>query len=149
MGPVVINGQTTLNAAQEIVWKVLQDPDALKNAIPGCDELTEIEPDTYKATLKLGVAAVRGTYVARVQVADQVAPSQYRLRINGSGGTGFVDVDGTVRLTATGSDTTAVEYEFDVNVGGTIAGVGQRMLSGVAKFMMGEFVKSMEKQIPK
>ncbi len=145
---MILNGQVELKAAQDVVWNVLLDPNALQQAIPGCEELVEVEPDKYQANLKLGIAAVRGAYQARVQVSDRVPTDRYRLRIEGSGGPGFVQIDGTVRLSQQGGDSTLVQYEYDVKVGGTIAAVGQRVLGGVAKFMMGEFFKAMQNRLP-
>ncbi len=144
----MLNGKVELQAAQDVVWKVLLDPNSLKQAIPGCEELVELEPDHYQANLKLGIAAVRGAYQARVQVSDQYPNEQYRLRIEGSGAPGFVNIDGTIRLAAQGDASTMVEYDYDVKVGGTIAAVGQRVLGGVAKYMMGEFFKAMRNQLP-
>ena len=145
---MVLNGQVELNAPQDVVWSVLLDRNALQKSIPGCQELVEVAPDSYEANLKLGIAAVRGNYQARVQVSDQVPTDHYRLRIEGSGGPGYVQIDGTIQLAPQGGASTLVQYEYEVKVGGTIAAVGQRVLGGVAKFMMGEFFKAMRSQLP-
>lgn len=133
-------------AGRDAVWSVLQDPDALRQSIPGCEQLEKVAEDEYHATLKLGIAAIKGTYTAEVRLADKRPPESYRLIINGQGGPGFVQVDGVLQLQEEGTGTRVV-YRFDVQVGGLIAAVGQRMLGGIAKMLMGEFFKGMQRQV--
>lgn len=144
---MIVEGQVTFDAPQETVWRVLLDPAALKAAIPGCESLTATAEDEYDAALKLGVAAIKGNYAAKVKVVDKQPPESYRLSVSGSGGPGFVNVEGRMKLAADGGRT-AVDYHFDIQVGGMVAAVGQRMLGGVAKMMMGEFFKALQKQLP-
>jgi carbon monoxide dehydrogenase subunit G len=143
---VIVEGEVVFPAPQERVWDLILDPQALKNAIPGCESMTEVGPDQYEAALKLGIAAIKGNYSAQVKVSDKTPPEGYRLTISGSGGPGFVNVDGHLKLVPQDAQT-RVDYRFDVQVGGMIAAVGQRMLGGVAKMMMGEFFKGLQKQL--
>jgi carbon monoxide dehydrogenase subunit G len=145
---VVVEGRVDFAAGRETVWDLLQDPAALQRAIPGCQSLEAAGPDSYRAALKLGIAAVRGDYAAEVTMAERQRPESFRLKINGQGGPGFVNVDGLLHLAENGSDATRVDYRFDVQIGGVIAAVGQRMLGGVAKMMLGEFFKGLQKQLP-
>jgi carbon monoxide dehydrogenase subunit G len=144
---MIVEGQVIFDAPRETVWNLLLDPEALRAAIPGCESMAESGPDQYDAALKLGIAAIKGNYTAQVRVAEKRPPESYRLSISGSGGPGFVNVDGRLDL-APQDGKTAVDYRFDVQVGGMIAAVGQRMLGGVAKMMMGEFFKGLQKQLP-
>jgi carbon monoxide dehydrogenase subunit G len=143
---LVVEGQVAFAAGRETVWSVLQDPDALRQSIPGCEKLEREGEDRYQATLKLGIAAVKGTYTAEVRLADKQAPESFRLVISGQGGPGFVNVDGVMQLREEGPGT-RVDYRFDVQVGGLIAAVGQRMLGGIAKMLLGEFFKGMQRQV--
>ncbi len=139
-----VEGQVTYAAPTERVWQVLRDRDALAQAIPGCESLEETGPGSYHAMLKLGIAAVKGSYTAEVTVSDERAPGHYRLKISGQGGPGFVNMEGDVDLSPQGEQT-AVAYKFDVQVGGMIAAVGQRMLGGVGRMLAGDFFKAMQK----
>ncbi|HVB09845.1 MAG TPA: carbon monoxide dehydrogenase subunit G [Bacillota bacterium] len=138
-----VEGQVTFAATPDRVWQVLRDRDALKKAIPGCETLQETGPGRYQAALKLGIAAVKGSYTAEVSITEERAPSHYRLKIAGQGGPGFVNMEGDVDLSPAGAQT-AVGYKFDVQVGGVIAAVGQRMLGGVGKMLAADFFKAMQ-----
>lgn len=131
-----VEGQYTINAPIERVWECLQDPAGLQACIPGCEKLEARGDDSYEATLKVGVAAVKGTYQGKVTIADKEPPRRYRMLVEGSGGPGFVRGEAVIELSASSPDTTVVQVKGDGQVGGTVAGVGQRMLGGVAKMLM-------------
>jgi carbon monoxide dehydrogenase subunit G len=114
------------------------DPDALRECVPGCESLEPSGPDEYQANLKVGVAAIRGSYKGKVSIVEKQEPNSYRLRVEGSGGPGFVRGEALITLEPDGEATTVV-VDADGQVGGTVAGVGQRMLGGVAKMLMDQF----------
>jgi uncharacterized protein len=143
---VKVEGSYTFNAPRERVWSVLLNPDALKNCVPGCESLSPTGPDQYEATMKVGVAAIRGSYKGNIRIADKTEPSQYTLQVEGKGGPGFVRGTALVELVDQGG-TTLVNVHGDGQVGGTVAGVGQRMLGGVAKMLMGQFFDCLNKQL--
>ena len=131
-----VEGQYTINAPIERVWAYLMDPAGLQQCIPGCETLEPRGEDAYEATLKVGVAAVKVTYQGKVAIVDQEAPHRYRMLVEGSGGPGFVRGEARVELSAVQEGVTLVAVKGDGQVGGTVAGVGQRMLGGVAKMLM-------------
>jgi carbon monoxide dehydrogenase subunit G len=88
--------------------------------------------------MKVGVAAIKGTYKGKVAIVEKEEPRAYTLQIEGSGGPGFVKGSARISLEAEG-DGTNVKVEGDGQVGGMLAGVGQRMLPGVAKMLMNQF----------
>jgi carbon monoxide dehydrogenase subunit G len=143
---VKISGQYTLDAPREKVWAFLMNPEAIAKVMPGCEQLEETAPDTYKATLKLGIAAVKGTYIGSVQLSDKTSPTHYRMLIDGSGAPGFVKGEATVDL-AEQDDKTVLGYDADVQVGGLIANVGQRMIGGVAKLIINQSLKKLEEEL--
>jgi uncharacterized protein len=137
-----IEGSADIPAPRDKVWAAFLDPDILAQALPGCEKLEAIGPNEYKATMKVGVAAIKGTFEGKVKLSDLEPPDRYRMAVEGSGGPGFVrgaagmqmsDVDGG----------TKVSYDADVQVGGLIASVGQRMLGGVTKMMLDQFFTRM------
>ncbi|PYM89778.1 MAG: carbon monoxide dehydrogenase [Candidatus Rokuibacteriota bacterium] len=137
-----LEGSYDVRAPRSKVWAAFLDPEILRQAIPGCEKLELIGNDEYKATLKIGVAAVKGTFEGKVRLSDKNAPDSYRLAAEGSGGPGFVRADTLITLSDADGGT-RVSYSADVQVGGLIAGVGQRMLGGVSKMMADQFFNRM------
>ena len=88
-----LEGSYDVKAPRPKVWNAFLDPDTLRQAIPGCEKLDLIGPDEYKATLKIGVAAVKGTFEGKVRLLDKTPPESYRLSAEGSGGPGFIRAD--------------------------------------------------------
>jgi len=133
-----IEGAHDIPAPRQKVWEAFLDPERLRQAIPGCEKLEALGNDEYKATLKVGVGGVKGTFEGKVRLRDKKAPESYRLAAEGSGGPGFVRGDTVITLSDIEGGT-HVAYSADVQVGGLIAGVGQRMLGGVSKMMADQF----------
>jgi carbon monoxide dehydrogenase subunit G len=133
-----VAGQATLHAPAERVWAALNDPAVLVRTIPGCQRLAATGPDAYEMTVTAGVASIKGSYAGTVRLTDLQPPSSFVLRAAGAGGPGTVSADVTVRL-AERDGVTQLDYDADAVVGGVIGGVGQRMLTGVAKKLAGEF----------
>jgi carbon monoxide dehydrogenase subunit G len=141
-----MNGQHTLNAPRDKVWAFLMNPEAIAKVMPGCEQLEEVAPDTYRATLKLGIAAVKGTYTGSVKIFDKIPPTHYRVAIDGSGTPGFVKGEATIDLQEH-ADKTMLTYDADTQVGGLIANVGQRMISGVAKLIINQSLKKLDDEL--
>lgn len=137
-----LEGSYDVSAPRQKVWDAFLDPRQLKKAIPGCEKLEALGDDEFKATLKIGVAAVKGTFEGKVRLSDKKKPDSYRLAAEGSGGPGFMKADTVITLTDIEGGT-RVSYSADVQVGGLIAGVGQRMLGGVSKMMADQFFNKM------
>jgi carbon monoxide dehydrogenase subunit G len=133
-----VEGAYTFPGSPEQVWDLLLDPESLRQCIPGAETLTETSPDHWDAVLKVGVAAIKGTYKGKVAIVEKQPPTMYTLQVEGSGGPGFVKGSAKISLEGNG-DTTSVKVEGDGQVGGMLAGVGQRMLPGVAKMLMNQF----------
>lgn len=133
-----ISGTADLAAPPATVFEALNDPAVLAATIPGCRALQQVSPDVYAMTVTAGVASVKGTYEGRVTLSDQEPPRSFRLRATGSGAPGSVDATVDVRLMEQDGGT-RLEYDADAVVGGMVGGVGQRMLTGVARRMAGQF----------
>jgi uncharacterized protein len=139
-----IAGTATVQAPVEAVYAALQDPRVLVRTIPGCERLEQVGEDAYTMTVTAGVASVRGTYAGDVRLTDHQAPHAFRLKANGSGTPGTVTADVTVQLSPGDNGTTVIAYDADAVVGGMIGGVGQRLLTTVAKRTAGEFFTAVE-----
>jgi carbon monoxide dehydrogenase subunit G len=142
-GAVKVTGSATLNASRDDVWRALNDPAVLVRTIPGCLQLEEVGPDSYRMTITAGVASIKGTYQGDVSLTDQQQPGSFMLRASGAGAPGTVSADVKVSLAET-DGVTRLDYDADAVVGGMIGGVGQRVLSGVAKKTAGEFFQAVD-----
>jgi carbon monoxide dehydrogenase subunit G len=138
-----IEGTVILHAPRERVWQVLTTPEILIRCMPGCERLEEVGGGEYEVVLTVGIAAVKGMYTGRIRLSDLTPPDHYRMDVDGKGKTGFVRGGGTIDLVE-GDGVTTLTYQGDVAVGGTIASVGQRMVQGAAKLMVGQFFTALE-----
>jgi carbon monoxide dehydrogenase subunit G len=137
-----IEGSADIPAPREKVWAAFLDPNILAQALPGCEKLEAIGENEYKATMKVGVAAIKGTFEGKVKLSDLEPPNRYRMAVEGSGGPGFVRGEAGMQMSDVDGGT-KVSYDADVQVGGLIASVGQRMLGGVTKMMLDQFFTKM------
>ncbi len=138
-----IEGSYTFKASRERVWDLLLDPKIMAQCMPGCEGLEEVGPDQYEATMKIGIAAVKGTYKGKVSIKEKQAPLHYVLSGEGSGGPGFIQGEMAMDLDEKNGET-VLRYSADAKVGGLIAGVGQRMIGGISKVIVEQFFKKME-----
>jgi uncharacterized protein len=133
-----LKGRYVFNAPPARAWELLMDTTAIAACLPGCRELRDLGEDRYQAELVVALAAVTGNYGATVAIEDKVAPDSYRLVVQGTGRSGFVRGRAAIRLDPV-PDGTAVEVDAQVEVGGLIARVGQRLLDSVARTTMNQF----------
>ena len=141
-----IAGTHELHAPRERVFAALIDPDVLQRCIPGCESLEKSGDDVYVATMKAGIGPVKGTFKGNVQLQDMRPPEHYRMTVDGKGGPGFVKGSGNFNLAET-NGATLITYEGEMQVGGVIAGVGQRMIEAAAKMLAAQFFKALESEI--
>ena len=128
------------------VFAALVDPVVLRRCIPGCESLTATGPDAYAATLRIGVAGLKGTYSGKTAIRDQQPPDSLTLSFEGKGGPGFVRGTAAIVLSADG-DATRVACEADVQVGGLIAAVGSRLVDAAAKKLADDFFKQLSREL--
>ena len=138
-----IEGTHELRAPRERVYAALTDPEVLRRCIPGCESLEKTGENSYAATLKSGVGAIKGVFKGTVRLEDMRPPEHYRIVVDGKGGPGFVKGSGDFDL-AERNGVTVITYSGELQVGGTIAGVGQRMIQGAAKMMASQFFTALE-----
>jgi hypothetical protein len=141
-----IHGTLQISAARDRVFAALIDPQILQYCIPGCESLEKSGDNTYVATMKAGVGSVKGTFKGNVRLEDIHPPSHYRMIVDGKGGPGFVKGTGEFDLSESDAQTSIV-YTGDMQVGGVIASVGQRMIEAAAKMLAAKFFGELEKQI--
>ena len=134
--------QFDANAAK--VWAALTDPKSLEQCIPGCEGLKHQGNNVYEADLTVGVGPIRGKYHAKISMQDQVQNRSFRLVVQGTGATGFVNGDALITLEEINGKTT-VTVDADSQAGGPIMRVGQRMMGSVGKMMMDRVFSCIQK----
>ena len=141
-----LDGSAVLAAAPEQVWSVLTDPAVLARTIPGVESLQQVGEDSYTMVVSAGVGAVRGKYAGEVRLSDLSFPTSYVMHASGSGGPGSVRATVQIGLAPVGAGT-ELTWSADAVVGGPVAGVGQRMISGVAKRLAGQFFGAIDAEL--
>jgi len=136
-------GEHTFSASRDTVWKFLLDPETLRQCLPGCEKLEATGPDEFNATMKIGVAMIRGTFNGSVKITDKQEPERYTMAVEGSGPQGQVSGVGTLELVEQDGKT-VVKYKGDANVRGTLARVGARVMQPAAKMIVGQFFGCLE-----
>lgn len=143
-----LNGEVTLPAPPEAVYATLTTPEGLLKTMPGLKTLTPDGPGRYQAVMEIGVSAVRGRYTGVMEIRDPDPPRRYRLWIQGQGPGAFVTVDLAVRLEpdAGNASFTHLRHEGQAQVGGTLAGVGQRVVGSVASMILQQFFQAVGRE---
>ena len=141
-----IEGTQELNAPRDRVYAALIDPEVLQRCIPGCESLEKTGEDSYAATLKAGIGPIKGVFKGNVRLEEMRSPEHYRIVVDSKGGPGFVKGAGDFDLEESDGKT-IIRYSGELQVGGPIAGVGQRMIQGAAKMLASQFFGSLEKEV--
>jgi len=139
---VKLEGSHQLDAARERVYRALVDPEVLQRCIPGCERLEKTAENTFAATIRAGVGSIKGVFNGTARLEDLREPEHLRIVVDGKGTPGFLKGSGDLDLEPA-ENGTKVTYSADVQVGGTIASVGQRMIQGTAKMMATQFFTSL------
>ena len=142
-----LDGSAVLHGSPDDVWRALTDPAVLARTIPGCLALERVGEDSYRMDVSVGVGAVKGTYAGEVHLTDQERPTSYVMHASGAGAPGQVRATVTIELAPDGDSATVLTYSADAVVGGPVAGVGQRMITGVAKRMAAQFFTAVDAEL--
>ena len=138
-----MNDSQRIPASKDKVWAALNDPDILKQCIPGCQSLEMNNPNEMTATVVLRVGPVKATFGGKVTLSDLDPPNSYRISGEGNGGiAGFARGGATVKLSAESADVTILSYEVDAQIGGKLAQLGSRLIDSTAKKLAGQFFAS-------
>jgi carbon monoxide dehydrogenase subunit G len=141
-----IEGTQKIDASRERIFAALVDPAVLQKCIPGCEQMEKTSENQYNAKLTAGVGPVKGVFTATVSLQEIVPPEHYKIVVEGKGQPGFVKGSGELRL-KDADGATEIQYTGEVNVGGLIASVGQRMLQATANMLTGRFFKALESEV--
>ncbi|PKA99894.1 2-furoyl-CoA dehydrogenase large subunit [Flavobacteriaceae bacterium MAR_2009_75] len=142
-----INGNYTLNVTPKNFWQMVMDPEVLEKVTPGIKELKEQSPDNYEAISEVKVGPVRGNFKGNLSIKDKVEEERCTLVVDQKSKMGNVVAEIVMTLAPTGDSQTEVKYTGEAKMSGTLASMGQRIMSGVVSTLSKQFFKSMEAEI--
>ncbi|MCP4318443.1 MAG: carbon monoxide dehydrogenase subunit G [Hyphomicrobiales bacterium] len=137
-----MNGEERIAASRDVVWAALNDPEILRQCIPGCQSLEMTSDNEMSATVKLKVGPVSATFKGAVTLENINPPESYTISGEGKGGiAGFAKGGADVVLREDGADT-ILSYDVKAQVGGKIAQLGSRLIDSTSKKLAGQFFTS-------
>lgn len=134
-----LSDEIRISAPRDVVYRALNDPDILRECIPGCEELIQNSPEDLEAKVVLKIGPVKARFAGEVTLDTSNAPDGFSLSGEGKGGAaGFAKGGAEVTLTEDGAET-LLAYTANVSIGGKIAQLGSRLIAGTAKKLSGKF----------
>jgi carbon monoxide dehydrogenase subunit G len=146
---MIVDGEFIFPASRETVWELLQDPDVLAKALPGTQKLARVAEDSYEGLMRVGVGPVTAAqWVVGMSISDKVVPVSYTLHVDGKGTLGFTRGSARVELVDEDSGAaTRMIYRANLQIGGKVAGVGQRLLDQVSKLMTRQGLEALNREL--
>ena len=141
-----LQGSYTFEASLPLVWNALTDSEKVSRCLPGNQSFEHVGEDSYRVTLQIGIGSIRGRYQGTVTITDAKVNESYKLAVEGRGAAGAVKGAALVSLRQEGNKT-VVDVSADVQVSGTIARMGQRIIGRASNIMMDSFFECMGKTV--
>jgi len=142
-----IEGEYIFNGPREEVWEVVRDPEVLATAFPGTQSLTKVSESDYEVAMNIRVGPVAGVFAGRIVVSNEVPPESCTLTVDGKGAPGFASGVGDILLVAQDDGTTLMKYEGEMQVGGKLASVGQRLLDTASKSIIRQGLEALNQAL--
>jgi carbon monoxide dehydrogenase subunit G len=134
-----MSGEERIAAPRDVVWAALNDPDILRQCIPGCQSLEMTSPTELTASVKLKIGPVSASFSGNVTLSNIQAPESYTITGEGKGGiAGFAKGGADVVLKEDGEET-ILTYEAKAEIGGKLAQLGSRLVGSSAKKLAQQF----------
>ena len=140
-------GSVPIRASREKVWAFVIDPDQVGQCGPGVEKIEVIDPTHFKATAKVGIGFISARFNVDMTFAELVAPDKAVIKAHGQAPGSAVDADAVMALSDGPDGTTVMDWSAEVNIAGTLAGVGARMIEGTANKMIGQTFDCMRSKL--
>jgi carbon monoxide dehydrogenase subunit G len=142
-----LEGEYLFNGPREDVWKLVRDPEVLSTALPGTQSLNKISDTEFEGVMHLKIGPMAGNFAGKLVVSNEVPPESCTLTVEGKGAPGSVKGIGHVQLTEQADGKTLMKYTGDLQVSGTLASTGQRMIEPVSKSMVKQGLETLNKAL--
>jgi carbon monoxide dehydrogenase subunit G len=140
---VKLEGEYVFDGPREEVWEIIRDPELLATALPGTQGLEQVSESEYVGQMHVRMGPVTGVFAGKIVVSDEVPPESCTLTVDGKGAPGFGSGTGHVQLLELEDGKTLLKYDGDMQVGGKIAGVGQRLIDTASRSLIGQGLESL------
>lgn len=145
---MIVEGEFTFDGPPDAVWEMLLDPEVLVKALPGAKQLDLVQEDVYQGVMFVGVGPVTAAeFSVSISLTDKVPPQRYTMSLEGKGSIGFTSGTALVELTEADGDRTLMSYRADLQIGGRIAGVGQRLLDSASRAMAKQGLDAVNREL--
>ena len=141
-----LSGEHTFAVPRERLWRALTDPTLLARVLPGCEPLEETGRTSWRAAMTVAIGPVKGRFAGTLALFDLEPPSSYRMKIDGTGQSGFLSGEGAVELHEVEGGS-RLTYEVDAQVGGRIASVGQRLVESSGRVLAKQGLEGLEREL--
>ena len=139
-----VDGEHLFNANQQQVWDLFRDTEVMAAALPGTKRMELVGENTYEAVMHVRVGPVAGEFSGQLVISNEDHPNSYTMTVEGRGKPGFMKGTGDVTLTPQGDDQTLMGYTGEVQIGGRLAAVGQRLIDTVAKSIISQAFETLD-----
>lgn len=145
---MILSGSYEFSAPRQRVWELLQDPAVLAKALPGTERLVLAAEDRFEGVMKVSVGPVTAAkFDVSVTLTEKDPPRRFVMQIDGKGGVGYTKGSATIELDEQSPTQTLLRYDSNVQVGGKIAAVGQRLLEQVGKMMSQKALEALQREL--
>jgi len=139
-----VEGEHLFNGTQQQVWDLFRDTEVMASALPGTKKMELVGENTYEAVMNVRVGPVSGEFSGQLVISNEDHPISYTMTVEGRGKPGFMKGVGDVILTDQGENQTMMGYTGEVQIGGRLAAVGQRLIDTVAKSIINQAFETLD-----
>ena len=140
-------GSVPIKASREKVWAFVIDPDQVGPCGPGVEKIEVVDATHFKAAAKVGIGFINARFNVNMEVAEQEPPDRAVIKAHGQAPGSAVDAVAEMRLSDGEDGTTVMDWHADVNLSGTLASVGARLIEGTANKMIGQTFECMRDKL--
>ncbi len=142
-----IEGEYTFDGPREVLWEILRDPKVLAACLPGTQTMRQVSDHEYEGEIGVRVGPISGAFAGQLTVTNEVPPASSTLTVEGKGKVGFLKGVGNIEMTDQGQGKTLMKYTGEVQIGGKVASVGQRLFDSVSRGMIEQALGRLNEQL--
>jgi carbon monoxide dehydrogenase subunit G len=139
-----IEGEYLFNGPRPDVWALVRDPEVLATALPGTQSLEKVSDNEYRGEMHVRIGPVAGAFAGKLLVSDEVHPESFTLSVEGKGAPGFATGVGRVQLAELEDGRTLMRYQGEIQIGGKLASVGQRLIDTAGKSLIRQGLEALD-----
>lgn len=142
-----LTGRHILNATTATIWAMLMDTDTLARIVPGISRLEKTGDNEYNSFIDIKMGLINGSFTGNLQMENITGPESFTLKAQQSSSIGKANASIKIDLLPVNNNQTEISFDGDVKLAGLLAGMGQRVLGGVANTLSKQFFTNLEKEL--